>query len=80
MTDLSFDAYDEDGSPRVFAGMHRPPLAEVREDALHRPAAYPFGASIYPDVLRDYWKQGECDRPLYQTRPRGPKEDGVRFS
>jgi len=64
---FDFESKNEDGSPRVFVGMHRPTLYEAGLRASSNPAVAPFRASIYPDRLREFWLSGGFDVPLYQV-------------
>lgn len=65
MSGLSFDAYEPDGSPRVFAGVFRPPFDEISEDEWHRFAE--IGPMYAVDHRQRAWSQGKLDRPLYEA-------------
>ncbi len=63
MSELSFEATNEDGTPRVFAGMHRPPLIQ--------PQGYvccSCGSILQTQqMLMDHWQMGHFDSPLYRV-------------
>lgn len=70
---LSFDSTEDDGSPRVFAGMYRMPFADLHHSVPVGSIVYTSAGSITTvDALRAAWLAGEFDRPLY--RPAGSSE------
>lgn len=71
MSGLSFESTTEDGSPREFAGMWRPPSV---------PQANGYVLCTCGDMLqtrqmmRDHWQWGHFDRPLFRDpAPERPK-------
>ena len=64
MSALTFEPYDEEGHPRVFAGLFRPPFESLTHEeweALLPPGSY----AIPQDLPRRRWLAGALDRPLY---------------
>lgn len=64
---LSFEPLEPDGSPRVFAGTHRPPWPI--EELGHGYINCSCGAMIQTrEGVRVHYDLGHFDRPLYEAR------------
>jgi hypothetical protein len=61
----AFEATDEDGSPRLYVGMHRPPM-------MSSPGGYIMCSCAQVlqtvDQYRDHWQQGHFDQPMYEVK------------
>ena len=70
MSDLTFDAYDKDGAPRVYVGMFRPPIEECRDMFMERKRQWgQFSWRLGEDT--EWWLRGEFDKPLYRAAEGG---------
>lgn len=66
---LSFEPYEDDGTPRLFVGMWRPPFETLTHDELV--SLLPVGALVVRmGEPRDRWLAGGLDRPLYEVTER----------
>ena len=64
MSALTFEPYDEEGHPRVFAGLFRPPFESLTPEEVH--ALLPVGQLVARHgEYRAAWLAGALDRPLY---------------
>ena len=68
----TFEAVTEDGSPRRYAGMWRPPWPDVFYER-HGPDGKKI--SMSSAVTRSGWERGEFDRPIYEE-PEAVKQSG----
>ncbi len=63
MSELSFNAYEEDGTPRVFIGMHRPP--RIKPNGY---IACSCGTILQTmQQTEDHYQMGHFDFPLYRS-------------